>query len=83
MFHSGVDRKKILLAATDAAPYMTCAMKALKVLYPNMVHVTCAAHGLHRVAEFIRGEFDNVNKLISNIKKVFTKVIQIYLFSII
>lgn len=59
---------------TDAAPYMVCGMNALKLLYPKMIHVTCSAHGLHRVAEFIRGQFNNVNKLISNVKKILTKV---------
>lgn len=53
-------------------------MRALKVLYPNMIHVTCAAHGLHRVAEFIRDQYDHVNKLISEVKKVLTKVNQKY-----
>lgn len=46
----------------------------VQVLYPKMIHLTCAAHGLHRVAEFIRDELDNVNNLISNVKKIFTKV---------
>lgn len=59
----------MLLVVTDAAPYMVCAMRALKLLYPKMIHVTCAAHGLHRVAEFIRNEFNDVNDLISHLKK--------------
>lgn len=67
------DKSKVLLVPTDAAPYMVAAMDSLKVLYPKMIHVTCAAHGLHRVAEFIRTNFDDVNKLISNVKKTFTK----------
>lgn len=71
----GVDKKNILLAITDAAPYMVCAMNALKVLYPKMIHVTCLAHGMHRVADFIKGKFKDVNDLISNVKKIFRKVI--------
>ena len=70
----GVDKKNILLVITDAAPYMVCAMKALKVLYPKMVHVTCLAHGIHRVADFIRNQFKDVNDLISNVKRIFRKV---------
>lgn len=70
----------MLLAVTDAAPYMLCAMKALKILYPNMIHITCLAHGIHRVADFIRGEFKDVNDLISNIKKIFRKVIDLIFF---
>lgn len=67
-----VERSKVLLVATDAAPYMVATMGALKILYPKMVHVTCAAHGLHRVAELVRTSFNDVNKLISNVKKTFT-----------
>lgn len=59
---------------TDAAPYMVAAGKALNVLYPKMIHLTCTAHGLHRVADFVKDNFDVVNKLISNVKKIFTKV---------
>jgi hypothetical protein len=38
---------------------------ALKVFDPNLIHVTCLAHGLQRVAEDIRAEFPQMNKLIS------------------
>lgn len=64
----------MLLVVTDAAPYMLRTMKDLKILYPRMIHITCLAHGLHRIAEFIRSEFNDVNELISNIKKIFRKV---------
>lgn len=70
----GVPRTDVLLAATDAAPYMVCAMDGLKLLYPNMVHVTCLGHGLHRVADFTSEQFKDVNDLVSNIKKIFRKV---------
>lgn len=43
----------------------------LKALYSKMIHVTCAAHGLHRVAEEIRGQFKSVDKLIASVKKNF------------
>lgn len=73
--HSGVDRQKVLLVVTDNGSYMKPALQALKVLYPKMIHVTCGAHGLHRVAECVRDQFKNVNKLVSNIKRMFTKVL--------
>ena len=38
-----------------------------------MVHVTCAAHGLHRVAEHLRDIHPEVDSLISSVKKVFLK----------
>lgn len=65
---------KILLVVTDAAPYMCSAMNSLKVLFPKMIHLTCLAHGLNRVAEFIRGENTNANNLIAKVKSVFSKV---------
>jgi hypothetical protein len=36
---------------SDAAPYMTKAGVALKTFYPNLIHVTCFAHTVHRFAE--------------------------------
>lgn len=70
-----VEKKNILLVVTDAAPYMVCTMKSLKLLYPKMIHVTCLAHGIHRVADFVKDQFKVVNDLISNMKKIFRKVI--------
>lgn len=77
---SDVKKDKILLVVTDAVPYMSRAMERLKMLYPKMLHITCLAHGLHRVAEYIRNEFDDVNKLISYVKLVFCKVMCIHFF---
>ena len=68
-----IDRNDILLVITDAAPYMIKAVKALNVLYPKMMHVTCLVHILHRVCEEIRFLFPNIDSLISNAKKIFTK----------
>lgn len=58
---------------TDAAAYMLKAGNSLNVFYPNLLHVTCLAHGLHRVAETVRDLFPEVNTLISATKKVFLK----------
>jgi DNA integrity scanning protein DisA with diadenylate cyclase activity len=38
-----------------------------------MIHITCTAHGLHRVAEEVRGTFSTVDKVISSVKKTFRK----------
>lgn len=76
-----VPTEKIILMLSDAAPYMVKAGQQLKVLYENLIHVTCLAHGINRVAEAIRSEFPIVNTLISSIKKVFVKAplrIQMY-----
>jgi len=40
------------------------------MLYPKMIHVTCLAHALHRVAEEVLGNYPEVDKLIANGKKI-------------
>ncbi|KAJ4438703.1 hypothetical protein ANN_14650 [Periplaneta americana] len=62
-----------LVIYTDAAPYMITAIKLLKVFYPALLHITCLAHAMNRVAKTIRLEYPQVNKLVSTIKKVFIK----------
>lgn len=75
LLFSGIKYDRILLGMTDAAPYMKCAMRSLRTLFPKMLHVTCFAHGLHRVADYIRVQFKDVNELVSNTKSVFVKVL--------
>jgi hypothetical protein len=58
---------------TEAASYVIKASTVLKVIFPNMTHFTCLAHGLHRVAETICANFPFVDKLVSSMKKVFVK----------
>lgn len=70
---------KIVLMLTDAASYMLKAALHLKVFYPNLVHCTCLAHGVNRVA--FRNQFPLVNDLINTMKKVFIKAplrVQVY-----
>lgn len=73
LWPGGVKHDNVLLLVTDAAPYMKKAAAALKILFPKMMHLTCLAHGLHRVAEHIRSLFPDVDRLVSNVKKVFLK----------
>jgi hypothetical protein len=68
-----VERENVLLFVSDAAPYMIKATKALQLLYPKMIHVTCVAHALHRVAEEVCGRYPEVDQLIANGKKIFIK----------
>lgn len=67
------DKDLILLFISDAAPYMVKAAQAIQIFYPKITHLICVAHGLHRVCEQIRGLYTNVDRLISNVKKVFLK----------
>lgn len=58
---------------TDAAPYCIHSGHDLKVFYPDLQHVTCVAHGHHRLAEEVREMFPTVNGFVSAVKKVFKK----------
>jgi hypothetical protein len=68
-----VNKENVLLFTSDAAAYMLKTGKLLKALYPNMLHITCLAHALHRICEFVRDEFPDIDKLISLCKKIFLK----------
>lgn len=68
-----VPSNKILLMLSDAATYMVKAASNMKIFYENLVHCTCLAHGLNRIAETIRLQFPLINDLIRNGKKIFLK----------
>ena len=55
---------KLLLFISDAA-----ADKLLQQQFLNVLHLTCFAHPAHRICEFIREKFPDVNTLISTFKK--------------
>lgn len=57
----GIEHNNVLLLVSDAAPYMVKAGSAIQIFYPKMLHVTCLAHALHRVAEQIRSDFPLVD----------------------
>jgi hypothetical protein len=73
LWEGEVKRDNILLFVTDTAPYMVKAANDLHVLHPRVVHLTCLAQALHRVAEEIRENYPDVDNLISNMKKMFIK----------
>ena len=52
---------------------MLKAAQGLQMLYLRMVRLKYLAHGLHVVAGDILGKYPEVDKLISNIKKIFLK----------
>jgi hypothetical protein len=68
-----VERENVLLFVSDAALYMIKAGKALQLLHPKMIHVTSLVHALRRVAKEVRGRYPEVDQLIANGKKIFTK----------
>ncbi len=73
LWPSGIQYDRVLLYLSDAAAYMVKSAKMLKAHFPRLIHVTCIVHGLHRVAEEVRGQFSDVDALISNVKKIFLK----------
>lgn len=73
LWPDGVRHDDVLIFLSDAAPYMKKAGTTIKALYSKVVHITCIAHGLHRVAENIRGHFPGVDRLIAKTKQVFLK----------
>ena len=60
LWPEGIRYNDILLFVTDAAPYIVKAGKVVQAFYQKMVHITCLAHNLHRVAEEIRANFSQV-----------------------
>jgi hypothetical protein len=71
LWPQSIQEEKVLYSDATA-----CVLKAtaLKLFYQNLIHFTCMAHGLQRVAEEVRSNFPDVNKLISSTtKKVFVK----------
>ena len=73
LYDNKIQYENVLLFITDAAKYMVKAGQAIQVSYPKMIHLTCLAHGLNRVAEEIRSNYPKVNKLISSVKKIYSK----------
>jgi hypothetical protein len=70
-----INYDKVWLVVTDQASYMLKAFDSLKSgdLFPNMHHITCIAHALHRVSLKITKENEEINSLISLFKKVTVK----------
>jgi hypothetical protein len=75
LWPNGIRHKDVLLFLSDAAPYMKKAGDTIKVLYPKIIHITCLAHGLHRVAEEVRVNYPKVDKLESSVKQIFLKAL--------
>lgn len=73
LWPSGIKYNNVKLFLSDGAAYMLKCGRDLKIFYPDLCHFTCLAHGLNLVAETVRGNFENVDALIANTKKVFLK----------
>ena len=63
-----IEHENFSLSLTDAARYMSLAVKTLKELYPSLMHVTCVGHLLHNCAMRVRAHFKNIDEIIATIK---------------
>lgn len=74
LWPSGIKYDRVKLLISDQAAYMLkTARKMKELLFPDLLHVTCLAHALHRVCEHIRGSYKRVDKLVTRFKRVFVK----------
>jgi len=62
LWPQGMKHDSVLLFVSDVALFMVKAGKTICTLYSKMVHLTCVAHAIHRVAEELRSSFQDVNK---------------------
>ncbi|KAG0442183.1 hypothetical protein DMUE_0472 [Dictyocoela muelleri] len=69
LYGGSINYDKLHLIISDAAPYAIKAVNVMKFLFPNMKHVTCIAHMLHRLCEKLRDISPNTNFICSEIKK--------------
>jgi hypothetical protein len=49
------------------------AASDIKIFYKQLIHCTCLAHGINRIAETIRLQFPLVNELVKSGKKIVVK----------
>ena len=73
LWPEGIKYEKFLVLITDAVNYMKKAGRALKLIYPNLIHITCVAHGLHNLAQYLMKSYKDVNRLVVCGKKIFLK----------
>lgn len=70
LWPEGVKYENVFLFLSDTAPYMFKAGNVLNAFFPKLIHVTCLAHGFHRVAETIRSSYPDVDQ---RLRKYFLK----------
>lgn len=73
IYNGNIQYNKIKLLLSDQAPYAIKVGSMLKTLIPEIKHVTCLCHLLHRVCEEIRKHCPTVNSLISTLKRLLVK----------
>jgi hypothetical protein len=65
--------ERLQLVVSDQASYLLKGIKHLKTIFPNLNHITCIVHALHRVVTVIREDNNEVNEFISLFKQIMAK----------
>lgn len=68
-----IDFGMVWLIVTDQASYMLKCFASLKTLFPNLHHISCLAHALHRVCDLIRTSNSLVDDFLGQMKVVFSR----------
>lgn len=78
LYHDNYDYKNIHLVLTDSAQYMKKFVKIIKKskFFPNLSHITCLAHALHRVSSKVQDKTPKLYNFIVNFNQ-FLKPIKI------
>ena len=74
-----VHHEKFTLLLSDGASYMMKAGK-IREKFPKMLHVTCSAHCIQRLTEFIKSKFERQDKFIKRTKASFNNTRRLRLF---
>ena len=76
LFKNQTNYNQIYLIITDQANYNLTFVKNLKTskLFPNLMHITCLAHCLHRISDKIRKIYPKADNFVKNFKKYFRPV---------
>ena len=73
MHSMNIHKNNLILIISDAARYMTKATDTLKILFPNVLHITCVLHLLHNCALKIKSAYPSIDNLISSLKAATVK----------
>ena len=70
-----MDYSKLRVLISDSASYMLSAGSNLKLIFTEMLHLTCAAHGVQRIAEQVRANHPHVDRFVTCLKKKRSKTV--------
>ena len=69
LYDRQMDYSKLRVLISDSASYMFSAGSNLKPVFTEMLRLTCAAHGVQRIAEQVRANHPHVDRFVTCLKK--------------